>query len=373
MHPRMGRNDPCWCGSGKKFKKCHLNRESAPRRTIQEVIETGQEAYAQKVCLHPDPSTCKRGIIKAHSIQQNGGLSRIALKGKVYGIRENNVGDLSKSNGLLAPKLVGVGHASTFTGMCGFHDDQTFAPIEKKPFVSSPEHAFLLAYRHFCKEVFTKQAAANLFAPLRTADNGQPFEMQLALQRFVDVMQDGFDLGSKDAETIKASYDKALLAKDFSAVRYYVARFKEVPDVLVCSGNFPMFDFAGNQLQSLLERNKLPDHVTFSIIATDTGGAVVFSWLGDLPCPERLVKSLHKLPDADIGDAFVRHAFEYCENIYMSPTWWDGLDEAKKIALRRRSTEAAGVTVERKNNCLMYDGHNYVNWTVTARETNLNL
>jgi preprotein translocase subunit SecA len=19
----IGRNDPCWCGSGKKFKKCH--------------------------------------------------------------------------------------------------------------------------------------------------------------------------------------------------------------------------------------------------------------------------------------------------------------------------------------------------------------
>jgi preprotein translocase subunit SecA len=22
-HERIGRNDPCWCGSGKKFKKCH--------------------------------------------------------------------------------------------------------------------------------------------------------------------------------------------------------------------------------------------------------------------------------------------------------------------------------------------------------------
>ena len=21
---RIGRNDPCWCGSGKKYKKCHL-------------------------------------------------------------------------------------------------------------------------------------------------------------------------------------------------------------------------------------------------------------------------------------------------------------------------------------------------------------
>ena len=20
---RVGRNDPCWCGSGKKYKKCH--------------------------------------------------------------------------------------------------------------------------------------------------------------------------------------------------------------------------------------------------------------------------------------------------------------------------------------------------------------
>jgi len=22
-----GRNDPCWCGSGKKYKKCHLVEE----------------------------------------------------------------------------------------------------------------------------------------------------------------------------------------------------------------------------------------------------------------------------------------------------------------------------------------------------------
>jgi len=21
--PKVGRNDPCWCGSGVKFKKCH--------------------------------------------------------------------------------------------------------------------------------------------------------------------------------------------------------------------------------------------------------------------------------------------------------------------------------------------------------------
>ena len=23
QHAKLGRNDPCWCGSGKKYKKCH--------------------------------------------------------------------------------------------------------------------------------------------------------------------------------------------------------------------------------------------------------------------------------------------------------------------------------------------------------------
>lgn len=26
-HPKPGRNDPCWCGSGKKYKKCHLEQD----------------------------------------------------------------------------------------------------------------------------------------------------------------------------------------------------------------------------------------------------------------------------------------------------------------------------------------------------------
>jgi hypothetical protein len=27
--PKIGRNDPCWCGSGKKYKKCHLSSDEA--------------------------------------------------------------------------------------------------------------------------------------------------------------------------------------------------------------------------------------------------------------------------------------------------------------------------------------------------------
>ncbi len=29
--PRLGRNDPCWCGSGKKYKRCHLEEDEKKR------------------------------------------------------------------------------------------------------------------------------------------------------------------------------------------------------------------------------------------------------------------------------------------------------------------------------------------------------
>jgi hypothetical protein len=30
---KLGRNDPCWCGSGKKYKNCHYRTDQAERQT----------------------------------------------------------------------------------------------------------------------------------------------------------------------------------------------------------------------------------------------------------------------------------------------------------------------------------------------------
>lgn len=30
LRPGLGRNDPCWCASGRNYKKCHLGREKLP-------------------------------------------------------------------------------------------------------------------------------------------------------------------------------------------------------------------------------------------------------------------------------------------------------------------------------------------------------
>jgi hypothetical protein len=31
LPPDLGRNDPCWCGSGKKYKKCHMQSDEKKR------------------------------------------------------------------------------------------------------------------------------------------------------------------------------------------------------------------------------------------------------------------------------------------------------------------------------------------------------
>jgi hypothetical protein len=38
-----GRNEPCWCGSGKKYKQCHLRKDSEQR------IEAGFAARAAQI------------------------------------------------------------------------------------------------------------------------------------------------------------------------------------------------------------------------------------------------------------------------------------------------------------------------------------
>ena len=59
---KMGRNEPCWCGSGKKFKKCCLSRQrsdaSSPSRTegitlSGEVEKIRRTASAREVVVRP--------------------------------------------------------------------------------------------------------------------------------------------------------------------------------------------------------------------------------------------------------------------------------------------------------------------------------
>jgi hypothetical protein len=47
QHPQVGRNDPCHCGSGKKYKKCCMAKDEAAEHKVLEENWSKAEAQAK--------------------------------------------------------------------------------------------------------------------------------------------------------------------------------------------------------------------------------------------------------------------------------------------------------------------------------------
>lgn len=46
---KIGRNDPCWCGSGRKYKQCHLPQEEAAAAEIRRLRTAGDEVLLRVI------------------------------------------------------------------------------------------------------------------------------------------------------------------------------------------------------------------------------------------------------------------------------------------------------------------------------------
>jgi hypothetical protein len=69
---KIGRNDLCWCGSGKKYKKCHIDRNKQPAPTPWEVDALLREERSSGTCLYVDltnaSGVCGKPAIASHSV-----------------------------------------------------------------------------------------------------------------------------------------------------------------------------------------------------------------------------------------------------------------------------------------------------------------
>ena len=196
MKRKLGRNDQCWCGSGIKYKRCHLDRENQSRPVRQEILQRFYSVWEKGHCLHPKAGrqTCSSRIISAHTIRRNGDLGVIAKNGHVYSLMKHGpLFGRSARDTSHAVNKVGIKEASTFRGFCSKHDNELFAPIERNPFRATPEQIALLGYRTLCYELLMKEGFLRLEKLYRDMDKGKPLPYQEYLQRTVS----HYDLGAK--------------------------------------------------------------------------------------------------------------------------------------------------------------------------------
>ena len=346
------RNELCWCGSGKKFKRCHLRREEQSPLSRQQVWEAFREAQWSGSCLHPCTDECTGEPVRSHTVDRGVSLQAIAENGHVLGYRVRPFN----------PKApvefgeVGIHQASTFPGFCGYHDNATFRPIENRVLIPTAEQAALVAFRALCLELHKKKAVIAITNEVfREADRGRSPAHQVAHQEYVTRYLGSSDLGLRDLETHKARFDAMVRSNDFAHVEFLAVFFREAPRVVWSGAVYPEHDFRGRLLQDL--HDPAPAEGVFhASLATGDSGLFLLVWLAGASAPRALAQSLMSLPDPTIGPAILRFAFEYCENLYVSPVWWEALTEAEQHRLDERFLDAVDPRVERSAGVLVDDG-----------------
>ena len=350
---KHGRNEPCWCGSGRKYKNCHLNRDKQKPIDKSKIFKQLNSFYDYKVCSAPDliKHECTEDIIKAHSVSKGSSLKEISINGHVLTTFKATA--IDKNTLKIEPKTIGINRASTFTGFCSHHDNSLFSEIEDKDFKIADLTCFLIAYRAVARELFVKKRASSTYEMSHELDKGKNLPFQKNFQAMHAHLSKNNDLSTTDLEYIKNIYDTCYTSKNFTPMQHLAFTLENAPKIMTSAAVAPLTDFQGNILQTITnDPNKIPDYIIVNIFSSNGTGYIVLSWLEehDKTC-KNLYKSLMKSKSPE--DSLTVFVFALIENIYLSEEWWENIEKPDRDILIKMISQ--GVTLPTYNDALVTD------------------
>lgn len=359
---KFGRNVPCWCGSGNKYKKCHLIRSNEVSHSISRIFAEFKEKTYHKKCMHPEASkkNCSKKIINAHTIQKNGPLKYIVDDtNHVYnfGVDQNGRDEISK---------LGWQKASTFKGFCGKHDKELFSVIEDTPYINEQEQNFIAGYRAYALEYFKKISIIKALPFMReNIDRGMTYEGQVEFQQTLHAMKLGFFKGIDDFRATLDIYTNSYKYQTFdefeSAAIYFTGELS-----LVVSGCFtPEFTMEGNKIQSLNPNSIFVENIAINTLSTEDGFAIVFSWPRQFIKCSMFIDSLLNIDHHLLPSRLVELIFSYIENSYFTIDWLSGLEGEKRVTIESMARKPIqyGEAVE-------FTDNEYTNWQISCIQRN---
>lgn len=331
---KIGRNDPCWCNSGKKYKKCHLNRDRQKKWNLWDAVEINKKEFRKKRCFAKGRhlGTCDGSIVKAHTVSRGPNLNKIARAGKVIQYSAD-INDLTKTGGKLTPKEIGTGVASVFHGFCQKHDRVLFSCIENEDFVGRPDQCLAVAYRTLSRELYGKDASSHLRETLREADKGKQFPERLVWQEILDNYNFGNEAARKELSSTHDKLAGALATDAADALCSLIIEFDgELPFMLAGAWS-PITDLFGSQLQLGLTEELL-DQVFLSSFAGTDASHLCISWVNVSGAPGQVIADqISRLPREKKADAYLQFAVKHIENVFFSPAWFEALDSEQRAQM----------------------------------------
>ena len=320
--------EPCWCGSGRKFKKCHQLREQETPLTLGQTLHEQRRVFWQvRECMHPHASQaiCAGKVVDSHTIQRKGPLHRIVDD-------RNHVCQLAASPpddiGLVE---VGWKQASVFPGYCAKHDSEVFEPLERTPFTGTHEQCVLQSYRGVCNELYKKRALIDSLEFQRgVLDRGCDLNEQISRQLSIATNIEGQSKSRDELEKLWRTFEEAVTQKQYGRFLSRCYFFSGELNVTSSGALHTEFDFAGTKLIDMWDLNVDAQMLSHSVMSTESGGTIVFTWLVDEPLPAAVVRSFDAVPNVDKGDVFVQYCFLNCEK-WASPIFTDTLLSLRSV------------------------------------------
>lgn len=326
----LGRNDTCWCGSGKKYKKCHLDRERQEKGNPWDAVAANKKSFHAKRCAAQDVGlgACEGNIIRAHTVSRGPNLAKIARNGKVLRYTADP-SRLKKNGGELEPVEIGIADASVFYGFCSKHDRTLFSCVENEPFIGRADQCLAVAYRTLSRELYGKNAASHLRETLRNADKGKSLIEQVQLQALLDLIDQGNDLAKKDLANTHEKLTEAMVDSQASVLQSIVIEFEGMLPFMVAGAWSPFTDFNGKELQKGFVDEKL-EQIFISSFAGRDWSKICISWLNKPDAPGKVIADqICMLPKKQQASACLQLSVKHVENIFYSPDWFDALDETE--------------------------------------------
>ncbi|MEP5633929.1 MAG: SEC-C domain-containing protein [Tateyamaria sp.] len=338
----LGRNEPCWCESGMKYKKCHLDRDRQAKENPWDAVEANKKAFQQKKCWAKDVGlgACEGSIIKAHTVSRGPNLSKIAKNGNVirYGA---NVADLIKTSGKITASEIGIRNASVFNGFCATHDRNLFSCIENEPFVGRPDQCLTVAYRTLSREIYGKDASSHLKETLRGADKGLNELAQIRLQSQLMEIDKGVEAAKRELRKTHDTLTQAMVQGHHDVLSSLVLEFDGTLPMMFAGAWSPFTDFFGNELQVPYVDSFL-EQVFFSSFAGNGNSFICISWIDIVDAPGRTIADqISGLPQKKQGSACLQFVVKHVENVFFDPNWFEAQSTAQRKHLD--SLAASGI------------------------------
>jgi hypothetical protein len=334
------RNKLCWCGSGKKFKRCHLDRDTQPMENPWVSAEKNRQAFSKKKCfaLNSGLGDCGVQVIKAHTVSRGPNLVKIAKDGHVLQY-EASYPEMNKNGGKLSLKKIGIRDASVFYGYCRKHDQELFSCIENEKFVGRADQCLAVAYRTISRELYGKDASAHLRETLRIADKGlKPFE-QFRLQELLDGLNAGNEAARKEIGATYEALTNALVNVRPDALSSVVFEFEAALPFMFAGAWSPFTDLYGKVLQKG-RLDELLEQIIISSFAGETRAMICISWRNMERAPGQIVaEQLMALPREKLASACIQFALKHIENVFFNPTWFQGLNPEQRERLDKLAAD----------------------------------